>query len=314
MQKQYLKSIGSYKTVYEENIEKSKIKIDYSYQRSKKEEHIVNIAENFDPILTSRIKVSLRPDGYYYILDGQQTFFALVANKEKEIPCKVIEDLTIEDEASLFIAANEQRLGVPQQEKINARRIKKDKYQLLADKLLKEHGRGFYTGHKATTCKCVNKMRMWCEKAPDVIEAVFPLITKICENESLPQEIVGAFCYLEHHLRQLNKTETLVSKKWAPIVEKITLSDFIKYISSARIMKEQGAGGDKLWAEGLLYAINNTAPKFKRIHKDDRLLAKYYVQLEGKKEIFFFKSPTSSDNPEYIKKETKQIRSKNATL
>lgn len=87
--------------------------IDPSYQRPMLHGHIESIAKAFDPKALGFLAVSLRSGeggrSYYAVLDGQQRLAALRMIGEKQAPCHVYCDLTVEEEAELFQTLNNSR-------------------------------------------------------------------------------------------------------------------------------------------------------------------------------------------------------------
>lgn len=79
-------------------------------QRAIIQSHVQNIADNFDPKQLQPIVVSHR-NGCYYILDGEHRTAAvrIKFGKEHLMNCMVIEGLTEQEEAKLFIDLNKNR-------------------------------------------------------------------------------------------------------------------------------------------------------------------------------------------------------------
>lgn len=82
-----------------------KMKVDSSYQRFPNDKRIKTIAKKWDDMKANLIHVSKRVDGYY-VIDGNHTRLAAELAGKINLPCRVYEGLTIEQEAALFSELN----------------------------------------------------------------------------------------------------------------------------------------------------------------------------------------------------------------
>jgi hypothetical protein len=76
--------------------------VDQAYQREENPAWVAKTAKRFDPDLFDPLAVSLRPDGRYAIIDGQHRFRLAEMVGMDKVPVLVHEDLTPEQESSLF--------------------------------------------------------------------------------------------------------------------------------------------------------------------------------------------------------------------
>ena len=81
------------------------MKVDYSYQRPLDMKRVENLANNWDDAKANLIHVSLRHDGFY-VIDGNHTRTAYEMAGGDVLPCRIHENLTIQDEAKLFYELN----------------------------------------------------------------------------------------------------------------------------------------------------------------------------------------------------------------
>lgn len=93
-----------------ENIDISKIIIDKSYQREVSQTKVKKIVKNFDMNAFKTLLLNKRDgdDDVYYLVDGQHRLSAAEIKKLKYVPCCIIEGLTKEEEAELFVTVNRQ--------------------------------------------------------------------------------------------------------------------------------------------------------------------------------------------------------------
>lgn len=75
---------------------------DMSYQSPVKENQVKRIMKNFDRDSLDAITVNLRPNGFYYIIDGQHRVEVLKRLNISTVPAKIHVGLSLEEEAKLY--------------------------------------------------------------------------------------------------------------------------------------------------------------------------------------------------------------------
>lgn len=92
----------------------SEVKVDETVQRNFDENHANRIAKAYDPVLFGLGHVSLREDGYYYVLDGQHRVHAAIeaGHGDTAILFRVYRGLSHEQEAVLFLQLNANKKAV----------------------------------------------------------------------------------------------------------------------------------------------------------------------------------------------------------
>ena len=89
------------------NLKPSVLFTDSSYQREVRQDVVKKIVKHWNEKLVNPPKVSLRPDGSYFIFDGQHTVAAWMAVHGNEpISCRIYTGLTREEEKDLFVLQN----------------------------------------------------------------------------------------------------------------------------------------------------------------------------------------------------------------
>jgi hypothetical protein len=85
--------------------------VDSSYQREINKIKVANIIKNYNPNAIGVVTLSIRENGDLYIIDGQHRVEALkqLGFGSNDINAIVFFDLTIQDEAQLFVIMNESR-------------------------------------------------------------------------------------------------------------------------------------------------------------------------------------------------------------
>ena len=85
--------------------------VDLSYQREINKNKVVNIVKSYNPNAIGVVTLSIRENGDLYIIDGQHRVEALkqLGYGNSDINAIVFFDLTIQEEARLFVIMNESR-------------------------------------------------------------------------------------------------------------------------------------------------------------------------------------------------------------
>lgn len=113
---------------------------DYNVQRSLQEPRVAEMAADFRPDSMGLITASLRPDGRIAILDGQHRIMAArAARYDGPIVTRVFEQLTVQEEAGLFLTLNKSR-AVSTIDKFKVRITLGDPIATNINKILKAYG------------------------------------------------------------------------------------------------------------------------------------------------------------------------------
>lgn len=99
-----------------------KLLIDSRYQRNRIESWISILAHSWNEDKNNPFVVSLRSNGNFYVMDGQQRHGALqmMDNAPEEVFAKIFEGLTLAQEADLFVSAAEDRRGLTTETRFKA--------------------------------------------------------------------------------------------------------------------------------------------------------------------------------------------------
>lgn len=117
------------------------IHTDSQYQRTIVKAWVNAIVREFDPDAIGIIHVSERPDGTYWVIDGQHRLAALheMGWGDQRIECYVHRTLSLADEARLFVKLNEDR-NVKQRTKFHAKVVAEDPQALAVVAILDDAG------------------------------------------------------------------------------------------------------------------------------------------------------------------------------
>lgn len=89
-----------------ENVKVEDLKVDRSYQRELSIPLVETIKNNWDEVASELVLVSRREDGSLHIINGQHRTAAARLLNLKKIPARVIDGLTVEQEAALRLKTN----------------------------------------------------------------------------------------------------------------------------------------------------------------------------------------------------------------
>ncbi len=87
----------------------SRIRVDPTYQRDTVPGWVDRLVANWNRNSIGMICVSLRDDGFYYVLDGQHRFAAAVELDIDLLPAEIWHKITVSEEARMFVARNDTR-------------------------------------------------------------------------------------------------------------------------------------------------------------------------------------------------------------
>lgn len=99
----------------------SKLKSSQRYQRGIRNKQVSEIVNDFNDLLITPIRVSLR-DGSYYVWDGQHTFASIraVYGDSVSVPCLVYDNLSYEKEAELLSILDKHNRKLSMNDRLNA--------------------------------------------------------------------------------------------------------------------------------------------------------------------------------------------------
>lgn len=116
--------------------------VSFEYNRPVRDAHWKKIAKNFNPSECEALMVNRRTDGTLALIDGQHRKMALltVFGPEATWPCRVVRNLSFQQEAEMFLALNEQRKPVNVIERFNAALLAKDPAAMEIESIVQEAG------------------------------------------------------------------------------------------------------------------------------------------------------------------------------
>lgn len=191
------------------------LRVDTRAQRELKEPHAAKIAAKFDIRMFGSAIISER-DGERYILDAQHRIEAAKLSGYKgKIPAVVHDDLTIAEEAGMFLALNDKK-AVDPVDKFNARVTSGDPRAVEVDKVMASVGFG-----------------------------IAPVSGAVSNNRAVQAVSSVENVYAKHGARVLAGVFMVISQSW-PSLPKESRSGRIIAALGAVIAPEIGADEDRL--------------------------------------------------------------------
>jgi hypothetical protein len=241
------------------------LNIDHSYQRPADPNHIAAMAANFDLKRLFRIAVNQRPDGKYYVIDGQQRTGAIkLLGGDYMIDCVVYHLATVEEEAALYYHLNWDRKNPSAFDRWRARlalgdadvvRIQQELE--YADLTLNK------SGNALRTIKAVGTLHSWVDRDVEALSVAIMILGKLTYLEPIGAEVFSGLCVVENHLRDHHASLTrarsaketwanfLVSKGYTLLNEAAN-----RYQSERTGLGGGGSSVAKKAAKGILQLVN----------------------------------------------------------
>lgn len=182
----------------------SDLMIDYSYQREQSKYKVAKIARNFNYDALGVIIISIRESGEMFILDGGHRVAAMnLLGKENEtIDALVYFDLTVEQEADLFVKLNEDRTKPKRSDIFDAKVASRDASALEISSVLDSLGLRISSTPGNGNIRAVSGINQIFENAgPDVMKRVLYVTKEAFGNHSssFNKEFIVSMSMLYHH-------------------------------------------------------------------------------------------------------------------
>lgn len=139
-------------------LEIASLQCDQNYQRGLVQSHIAKIVSTFEPRVLTPPVVTRRPDGSFWIVDGQQRVEALRRLGYTHVWCQVIEVMTTADEARLFVQVNSGAKKLTAQELYKACVFRGTNVATAIEDTLNSHGLTGMFGTRNNEVKAIAKM------------------------------------------------------------------------------------------------------------------------------------------------------------
>lgn len=233
-------------------IDKHELHIDYSYQREDiSHSKILEIARAWSWVGCGAILVAARPDGTWFVFDGQHR--VLAARKRADVstlPCMVYECDSIQQEAAGFLISNDNRKPVTAFGKFNAAIGAQDEIAIHVRDALLRHGLEVAKHNtKPGQIKCIKRCQTMCSMDKEAFEKALAAAVYVCGNQCAIHEDILNGLYACHRRYKLLDDKRFV-RRAADVGPQVILE------AVRRTHGYRGVGGDQTVREGVLLAVN----------------------------------------------------------
>lgn len=235
-------------------LDKRSLVVDSEYQRQASDAKVVGIAKKWSWLAMGAIIVVFR-DGCNYVVDGQHRVMAAMRRSDiSMLPCVRFASNGIKTEAQGFIDANTMRKPISALDKFRALVMTDDKSALFLERLLTQYGRRLSHGGGPASVSCVSLLLRLAKQNEQALSSTFSIVSKICFGKPIHERLIDSLFYIETHLPH---GESVASGKWAERIIKAGSESLLEGAGKASAFYARG--GSKVWAAGMLEAINKGA-------------------------------------------------------
>jgi hypothetical protein len=170
-------------------IDKHELHVDHAYQRSPEGvSKITALTKDFNWRAFGTVHVALRPDGKWFVFDGQHRVLAAMRRSDvKFLPCMVFELDTVKEEAESFLSVNTCRRPIGSIAKHNARVAASDPLALFLDRCFSDLR--LVAANTATyggQIKCLTICYKLAAADKDLFRDVLRLVSDLSYAENVP--------------------------------------------------------------------------------------------------------------------------------
>lgn len=243
----------------DQEIHKNELKIDYTYQRDTiSQARIGGFCADWDWTKFGRIIVSARPNGEYYVVDGQHRVLAARNRSDIQmLPCVVHRFGSVEEEALAFKDLNVNRGPVSSYHQFKALLVGKHPKAVAVHNLLASFGysvaqtRG-KSANSRTVC-CVHLIQRCCEEDQAAITAALQVAAKLVDGGHIFDDILGGLYFLQRHLQRI-KMGSITDQDTVDKLITSGVGEIRKSISTSK--NYHSRGGYKVCAQGIIKLLN----------------------------------------------------------
>lgn len=178
-----------------DNVPTERVSCDYTYARPLTQKRIASLnKKQWDPRRAGVLYMSMRDDGTYYTIDGQGRMFLAIKFKIPTVPARVYIDLTVQDEAELYLAFNRDRVATEPIDDFMARLVMNEPSAIAIQSIVTALGLTIAKGSGANKVHCVAMLdKVYALWGPQVLESSLRLLLDAWASQtgSLVSAMVG---------------------------------------------------------------------------------------------------------------------------
>lgn len=238
-------------------LDKSTIEVDHEYQRDRiRTSTIKTITKKFSWIDFGCLSVARRADGSFQALDGQHRLLAVQAIPEiRKVPCIVHDVANIKEEAKGFKGLNTARGNVTALDKFKADLVSGEPLAAKIEAIVAENNLEISGSRTRTTIECVRLLQNLARIDIDLLKRVMPIAVAANQGEVIHERLLDALFYIGA------RDESLFSPAITAKIASFGRDKLLAAAGSAAALYSKG--GAKIWATGIVIALNKGARKNK---------------------------------------------------
>lgn len=238
-----------------QKIHKSQLNVDHDYQRDNVRHARVNrIAHRWSWVKFGAISVARRPDGTFWVCDGQHR--KLAADKRSdvgELPCMVFDSTGQVDEANYFLAINGDRGPVAKIDAYKALLAQHDTNAMAVDEMVRASGYTVAKGGSDRTVQCVTALLKAINSDLRAARVAWRTAVSVAGGKTVVDRVFVSLFVVERHLAKIG-AGSLTDDRFAAAIDKLNTKLITRSI--AQTVEYHGKGGEKIFGEALLRLLN----------------------------------------------------------
>lgn len=224
------------------------------YQRSPQHPKALDIARDFAWEAFGTLLVALTLDGKFFCYEGGHRLAAAMLRSDiAKVPCMIYRMETRAQQAQMFLLANTRRKQMDANQKHKAGVCARDSIAIAIDNLMEEFGYRPSKDKGNNVVGCVAALRRCYETDAPAARQAFALATEIANGRMIHDILLQGLFYI------WRGTDTEVGKSMHRCrLVHIGMDELIA--AAKREAATYAKGGQRIWAEGMIKAINKGRP------------------------------------------------------
>lgn len=173
------------------------VTFDQRYQRDLDERRARVIAGEFDKDRVGVPVLALRPNGKLVAIDGQHRIFAAkeAGLGDEPMACQIIDGLSLQAEAEMFLKLNGGRKAVPPLDKYKARIVAKEPAATEIETIIRAEGLRIGSGHGRRIVRAISAVEFVYNRGvlPDVLRVLNKWLDG--DQSAFDQDLLRGLCY-----------------------------------------------------------------------------------------------------------------------
>jgi len=233
-------------------ISKHQLHCDPRYQRPVKEKKVWRIANYWNWPGCGALAVARRPDGSYFIYDGQHRYRAAMCLPQvQELPCLVYEMAELRDEAAGFISINLERSTLPITERFQALLMVGNRQATRLEQMAREAGRHIGVPSDKTHISCIATIMRCLKDDEKPMLQVWPVIIHMHRDHPMLGRLVLALWATE---RRMPFGHSLNDNRWRDRLHKLGPLFLQQQLAAALAL--EGKWSETIYANAIVRELN----------------------------------------------------------